>query len=358
MKGILIIALGFLFDAIPFLVGLVIFAIFAFPGTLTGALVGCAAGQQFFGDEGCKYGAVILSFLGTFANGEVALISAPIGAVVSIVIVDCINIVLGALFIFILAWNRMFYLPYMFMGAIKIVPGFNLFPWWATVAYLSVKKKEKGKKAAEEIITRSKNSGPNQVQGPRTRWGRRPIQPQFTPESAPPAPPSKFKQEPAPSLDDLKRAGIKYTEQPKPAPSLLGGSLSLSGPETKRETTLLGVNSVGGYRTPGSAANRNGEEPNTMATFRPVASNENRTWSDVRAGKGQKYQPMESRVTVQGGASENLKYSAPPTAANTNQDRQNLQQFEVPEASNNNNSWSGAQANAKKGRIDNMNAAI
>ncbi len=200
MKGIVIIGIGFLFDAIPFLIGLVIFIIFAFPGSLAGALAGCVAGGSYFGEAGCKAGAAILGFLGTLANTEIALVTAPLGTILAIVVIDILNIVLGILMFTLLAFNGMFHLPYFFMGAIKIIPGFNIFPWWATIAYWSVKRKEKGGAAVKAHMKLSKEAEPKEMQGPPTPDGRRPIQPRYTQEPAPPTVQTGYKPQVAPSI--------------------------------------------------------------------------------------------------------------------------------------------------------------
>jgi hypothetical protein len=99
----------------------------------------------------------------------------------------------------ILAFNGMFHLPYFFMGAVKIIPGFNIFPWWATIAFLSVKRKERRENALRGIYTPIKHYESRTAQNSPNSTGKGPTQPQYIQEPAPPAPAS-YKQESVPTM--------------------------------------------------------------------------------------------------------------------------------------------------------------
>jgi hypothetical protein len=375
MKGFLIVALGFLFDAIPFFIGMGLMALFSMPGTFTGALAGCAVAGSFAGEAGCKIGGAILGLLGTLVNGEIATVTVPLGLLLTIVVTDAINILLGVVFIMVLWFTKTLYLPYLFMGSVKIVPLFNFFPWWATVAFLSVRRSTGGERGANKVIVRSRKSkSQSPINFSPTKWNWRPTEPRLAPQAAPTsrnyrperAPTQDqmvnagfaYRPERAPTENDLRRAGIPFRENPqKPSSAPRISVLGEAGP--RQETSLMGINNLGGYTNPPRAANNNaGESPNTMSVFRPVAANENRSWQEVRKGGGEKFVPTESRVVAENSAENFLSSEAPGRAANEGRKSQTMDLYTPPKASNENGSWDATQRKQQKSKIDEMNSAI
>ncbi len=220
MKTVFYLFIALVLDVIPALLGLAIFLITAFPGTFGGALIGCAAGNAVAGELGCQVGGWVLGILGTLpiVNTEIAFFTAPIGAVISIVLIGCLNILALAAVLILVLYGRMFYLPYFFMGSIKIVPFINLFPWWTTVMWLSIRRKEKGKEEAKVYITKikeaEKRSAPGFIEKPPNPDGTMPA-------------PAAYPQHPAPRREDVvpdpRYAPYKQEPAPLRSPNALYG---------------------------------------------------------------------------------------------------------------------------------------
>lgn len=222
MKGFFLIIFALFIDGITAAISLGIFVIAAFPGTVGGAAAGCVAGQQVAGSLGCQIGAVILGFLGSlpFINGALAAMTVPVGVIFSFVISVALNATLGGGLIALLIFSGMFYPKYLLFGGVEIIPGLNIFPWWTTVAILSVVRKNKREEPVDTFITQSMQKytreQPRPMQGPPTPSGTPPQERVYAPITPPRlddiTPPKRtYTQEPAPSLPPNKY-------QPEPIP--------------------------------------------------------------------------------------------------------------------------------------------
>lgn len=142
MKAAAFIVLALFVDGVQAAITASVAVIAAFPGTVGGGALGCAAGAAL-GTWGCAVGGFVLGILGS-ATDVAAVVTEPIGLIIGFAISICLSATLGAGLITLLIFNNMYYPKWILpSGIAEFVPGFDLIPGWTAMVILCLVQKKK-----------------------------------------------------------------------------------------------------------------------------------------------------------------------------------------------------------------------
>jgi hypothetical protein len=162
MKGASLIVFALFIDGIQAALTASFVVIGAFPGTIGGGIAGCLAGNFVAGQIGCTILGFVGGLFGTLLDAA-AIVTEPIGLVLSFVVSFCIAVTFGALLIGLLIFFRMFNWKYVGAGGIiELMPGFSILPSWTAMTVACVLQKNKDDKLAAQKIAAGLNATMNE----------------------------------------------------------------------------------------------------------------------------------------------------------------------------------------------------